>query len=342
LIMKKFILLYLCLILAAKTFSQSKKDTLFFINGSIVIGEIKKIKLGVITFDPDDANDITVQLRNLKTLSALSKVFRIETVKDVVYYGRLIPHKANEVQLLHGSDTNILFIQDISVMYPYENAFLRRFSGNVGLGYSYTRSSNFGRLNFDGSINYTYRKEQLLFSASGIYTMSDTSFRRDNENISLKNNYYFSPSWFGTLLFNYQRNIELGLLRRYQEGFGAGNKFITTQHVYAWARSGLVFNQEKSTEGVTSGTLTEIFGQLQFNFFRFTKPEIDLNMAQTFYYSLSQSGRFRYDGSTNLNWEIINDLKLNLGFYHNYDTKPPVESSRKLDFGIVFGVNYGF
>jgi Protein of unknown function, DUF481 len=338
----KFILLIVGLILAAATFSQSKKDTLFFNNGSIVIGEIKKIKLGVIAFDPDDANDITVKLRNLKTLSALSKVFRIETVKDVAYYGRLIPYKANEVQLLHGSDTIILFIQDISVMYPYENAFLRRFSGNVGLGYSYTRSSNFGRLNFDGSINYTYRKEQLLFSVSGIYTMSDTSFSRDNENISLKNNYYFSPSWFGTLLFNYQRNIELGLQRRYQEGFGAGNKFITTKHVYAWARSGLVFNQEKSTENVTTGTLAEIFGQLQLNFFRFTKPEIDLDMSQTFYYSLSQNGRFRNDGETNLNWEIIDDLKLNLGFYNNYDSKPPVEGSRKLDFGIVFGVNYSF
>src|SRR5436305_8250537 len=78
--MKKFILVYLSLIFATAVFSQSKKDTLFFNNGSIVIGEIKKIKLGVITFDPDDANDITVQLRKLKTVSAVSKIFRIETV----------------------------------------------------------------------------------------------------------------------------------------------------------------------------------------------------------------------------------------------------------------------
>jgi hypothetical protein len=331
------------LIFAAKTFSQTKKDTLFFNNGSIVIGEIKKIKLGVITFDPDDANDITVQLRKLKTLSAVTKIFRIETVKNDVYFGKLIPHAvSNYVKLIQRNDTSILFLQDISVLYPFEKSFAQRFSGNVGAGYSFTRSSNFGRLNFDGALSYISRKEEISLSASGIYTMTDTSFIRDNEYFSLKNNYYFSPTWFGTLLFTYQRNIELGLQRRYQEGFGAGNKFITSKYIYAWARSGLVFNQEKSTEGVTSGTLTEVFGQLQFNFFRFTKPEIDLGMAQTFYYSLSQSGRFRYDGSTNLNWEIINDLKLNLGFYHNYDTKPPVKSSRKLDFGIVFGVNYSF
>src|SRR3954471_6478802 len=99
--MKKFILLYLSLILAAATFSQSKKDTLFFTNGSIIIGEIKKIKLGVITFDPDDANDITVQLRNLRTVAAVSEIFRIETVKHIVYYGRLIPRdSSNYVKLV--------------------------------------------------------------------------------------------------------------------------------------------------------------------------------------------------------------------------------------------------
>src|SRR5947208_10164333 len=109
--MKKFILLYLSLILRAATFSQWKKDTLFFNNGSIVIGEIKKIKLGVITFDPDDANDITVQLRKLKTVSAVSKIFRIETVKDDVYFGRLIPHSvSNYVKLVQGKDTSILFL----------------------------------------------------------------------------------------------------------------------------------------------------------------------------------------------------------------------------------------
>jgi hypothetical protein len=33
-------------------FSQKSRDTIFFRNGSIVIGKIKNVKLGVITFDP--------------------------------------------------------------------------------------------------------------------------------------------------------------------------------------------------------------------------------------------------------------------------------------------------
>jgi len=341
--MKKFILLYLSLILAAKTFSQSKKDTLFFNNGSIVIGEIKKIKLGVITFDPDDANDITVQLRKLKTLSAVTKIFRIETVKDDVYFGKLIPHNiSNYVRLIQGNDTSTLFLQDISVLNPFEKSFAQRFSGNVGLGYSYTRSSGFGRLNFDGKLYYVSRKQEVTLGVSGIYTITDTFFSRDNENASLLVNNYFSPTSFTTILANYQRNLELGLQRRYQEGFGVGNKFITTKNIYAWARGGLVLNQEKSIEGKFSGTLAELFGQLQFNFFRFTKPEINFNLKESFYYSLSENGRLRNDGETNLKWEMIEDLDLTLSFYSNYDSKPPGEESRNFDFGVTFGLSYSF
>jgi hypothetical protein len=244
--------------------------------------------------------------------------------------------------MLIGTDTSRIYLQNISIMYPYEKSFLQRFSGHIGLGYSYTRSSNFGRVNFDGNVNYTSRKEEISLSASAIYTMSDSSFTRDNENFSFKNNYYFSPTWFATGFLAYQRNLELGLERRFQEGFGGGNKFVTSQNVYAWARSGLVFNQEKNTEGTTTGTLKEIFGQVQFNFFRFTKPEINLDIAQTLYYSLSQSGRFRTDGEADLNWEIINDLNLNLGFYNNFDSKPPAADSKQFDFGITFGLSYSF
>ena len=121
-----------------------------------------------------------------------------------------------------------------------------------------------------------------------------------------------------------------------------GNKYLTTKHVYGWARSGFVFNQERNIENFSTGTLTELFGQVQFNFFRFTKPEINFFVSETFYYSLSQAGRFRNDGETDLNWEIIKDFDLNFTFYNNYDSKPATEGSRKFDFGIVFGLSYSF
>ena len=340
--MKKIILFYFFLALISDSFSQTERDTLFFNNGGKMIGKIKKIKLGVATFDPDDAGDITVQLRRIKTMSAVREIFRVETINGNALYGRLFSDRdSGYAKMINGFDTTMIYLQDISVLYPSGNAFLQRFAGNLGLGYNYTKSSNVGRLNYDGNITYTYKKEEITLAFSGIYTSNDSSFIRDNENFYIKNNYYFTPTWFATAFFNYQRNLELGLQRRYQEGVGVGNKFVTTQHIYAWVRSGIVINQEKSTENVTTGTLSELFGQIEFNFFRFTKPKIDLLMSQTFYYSLAQN-RFRNDGNTNMNWEIIKNFKISFEFYNNYDSRPPVEGSSKFDFGTLFGVSYYF
>lgn len=341
--MKRFILCVWGIVFGVSVYSQKLKDTLFFVNGSMVVGEVKGIKVGVLTFDPDDANNITVQLRKIRSLVAISKVFRVETINHEAYFGRLRRvAKPNHVLMEGEEDSVIINLEDISILYPFKNAFLQRFSGSVQLGFDFTKSSGLGRLNYDGKLNYTARKEEISFSTSGIYTLSDSSFSRDREDITLKYNHYFSPSWFATVLFGYQRNLELGLERRYQEGLGVGSKFITSKHVYAWTRGGLALNQERSTENVNSGTLAELFVQLQFNFFRFTKPEVSLSMAQAVFYSLSQSGRIRNDGQTDLNWEIIKDLRLTFTFYNNYDSRPPNEGSQKFDFGTVLGVSLTF
>ena len=319
------------------------KDTLFFNNGSRLIGEIINIRLGVLTFDTDDANEVTVKLKNLRAISATSKIYRIETIQNKVYFGQLKPHNLKSfAQIIFSGDTAVVHLEEISVLYAYKSKFQQRFSGTVGLGASYTRSSDFGRFNFDGKLAYQAKKEELTLSASGIYSLTDSNFSRDREDVTLKNNYYFSTTWFLTALLVYQRNLELGLERRFQEGLGPGNKFLTSKHVYAWARGGIVLNQERSTEGVSSSTLVELFAQLEFNFFRFTAPEISLNFLQSFYYGLTEAGRIRNDGSFSLSWKIVGDLKLNIGLYHSYDSRPPVEGGKNIDYGFNMSVSYEF
>ena len=339
----KYVFFLTVFLYAMDMYAQKTKDTLYFLNKSKITGEIKRIKLGVVTFDPDDANVITVQLQKIKTIAALIGIFRIETIEHQVYFGSMIPaDKAGFITILSGADTFSLPVEQISHVYPFKNHFKQRFSGSASAGFDFTRSSGIGRINYDGKLNYMAKAVEINFSVAGIYSLTDTTFSRDREDISVKNNYYFNTTWFGTLLFKYQRNLELGLQRRFQQGLGAGNKFITNKHVYAWTRSGMVLNQEKNNENDISGTLVELFSQLEFNFFKFTKPEISFNITESFYYSLSQAGRFRNDAQANLNWEIIKDLKLTISAYYNYDNQPPSEDSRKFDVGTVFTIGYSF
>ncbi len=342
--MKKLLsILVLSVILTPGLFAQVKKDTLFFTNGTIVVGILKKIKVGVVTFDPDWANDITVQLKRINTINAGREIYRVESTKKQVYFGVLmqdsIPHS---VRIVNGVVQSSLGMEDIVNLYPYSDRILRRFSGDFGFGYNYTRSSSYGRLNFDGTLNYLAKNQETGISLSTVYSVTDSGMTRDREDASIKSNYYFSPTSFVSGAVGYQRNLELGINRRYQEGIGIGNKFITKKVAYAWARGGLVFNQEKSTEGKSSGNLTEFYTQLQFNFFKFTKPEVKFDITQTIYLGITDKGRFRSDGESNLSWEIVRNFKLTFQVYNNYDSKPPVSSSSNFDYGIVFGLSYFF
>ncbi|PWT79054.1 MAG: hypothetical protein C5B59_00380 [Bacteroidetes bacterium] len=341
--MKRCILIFCSTIICISSFAQILRDTIFFANGTQIIGKLKKIRVGVVTFDPDDANDVTVNVTKVRAISAVRTVFRVETIRQQVYYGKLLPHPNRQyLYVIQGTDTSVIHMQEISILYPYKNSFFQRFSGNVGIGFTYTRSSDFGQANFNTKLAYTAKRTETTLSTSGIYTINDSTIRRDRQDISLKNNYYFNPTWFGTVFIAYQHNLELGLDRRFQEGFGIGNKYITSKHVYAWARTGLAFNQERNIEGISTGTLSEALGQIEFNFFRFIKPEINVTISQTFYYGLTQTGRIRNDGELDFYCQIIKDLKLDLTFYNNFDSQPPGAESRKFDFGIVFGLNFTF
>jgi hypothetical protein len=267
----------------------------------------------------------------------------VETVRHNVYYANLVPaNEAGYVRLVGPVDTPKIWLRDISGLLPLEQSFFKKITATLGAGYSYTRSSNLGRFNFDATIKYIAKDIEGTFTASTIATIDSSTYIRDRENLTLGFNYFFSPTWFAGASLSYQRNLELGILRRYQQGVGIGNKFIVRTHVNAWAMSGLVLNQEKSTAGTPSKTLTEFYAQVQFNFFKFSNPALDLNFRQTLFIGMAQNGRVRNDGQTTLNWEIIDDLKLNVSIYNNYDSHPPVSNSRKFDYGYVFGLSYTF
>jgi len=320
----------------------AQKDTLLFRNGSIIVGEVIKIQLGVITFDPDDANDITVQLRKLETIVANNKYYRIETVDHRVIFGKLNRGvKPGYVNVTFGNDTASLPLSYISNLYAVEKSFKERLTGNAGAGYSYTRSSRLGRLNLDFAARYATKKIEYSASASSITTIDTGYFSRDNEDAALSLNFYFHQRWFSWFGASYQRNIELGIKSRFQEGGGVGNKLLLTKYVRLMAFSGLVLNQETSLENKYSGILTEGVVGIRFNVFRFEKPELDIQTTQFGYFSLMQD-RIRYAGDISITWEMVEDLDLKLSFYSEYDSKPPGQETANTDFGTVISVAFEF
>ena len=339
--LRKLLFVFLCLLPVIALCQQ--RDSIFLKNGQILIGDIKNVKYGKITIDDVDLNLISVKLYKVKTIKSNDR-FKITTDDKEIYIGTLTAGNHDGWTRIVSDSNKItaLKITSISTMVFLENQFLKRLDGNIGAGFSYTKSSGIGQVNLNSSITYVTKDFGNQFTASTIGSIDSSKYSRDNENVELFSYYDFNSTWLASGLLAYQRNLELSLARRYQEMIGAGNRLIVRNNLELLVISGLSFSQEKSTEGVYSGLLLEVPIMARFNFFNFQHPNIQISTSQTLFFGLTQKGRIRFNGSTDFSWELVHNFSFTLNFYNNFDNQPPATAPSKTDFGVVMGLSYKF
>jgi hypothetical protein len=335
------ILFFLILLMKPMLTCAQEKDTVYLRNGQVLIGKLLSISLGVIEFDDADLNVQNIRYHKIKTISAGSRTFRIETIDKNFYYGVLKPSEDYGKVIVDNSlESKTYPIADIYELRVLEKHFIKKIKGTIAFGYSYTRSSDIGRRNFDLNLNFTEQKFNVGLAASSIFTNNQGDRTRDREGILLTGFYDIDAVWITGLLLNYQRNIELGLDRRFQQGIGGGRRLLLKNNLLGNLISGLVVNQERDLEGNSSGNLFEYPIQFSLNYFHYSKPNIQVTFTSGVYFGLNQDGRKRFDGETRLNWEAVSNLNLSLQFYSSYDNASLAGSNNNFDYGIVFNVGY--
>lgn len=321
--------------------SAQERDTLYLRNGQVMIGRLLAITLGIIEFDDADLNVQNVRYHKIKTISAGSRTFRIETIDKNFYYGVLKPSKTyGEVIIDNSLEEKAYQIADIYELRVLENRFLKKIKGTISFGYSYTKSSDIGRRNIDVNLKFTENKFNVALTASSIFTNNQGDKTRDREGILLNGFYDLDEVWLTGLLLNYQRNIELGLDRRFQQGLGIGRRLLLKNNLQGVLVSGLVTNQERDLEKNSSGSLFEFPVQFSMNYFHYSAPNIQISFTSGMYFGINQDGRKRFDGETRINWEVVSNLNLGLQFYSSFDNASLGGSSNNYDYGIVFNVGY--
>jgi hypothetical protein len=341
--MKKYWILLLFLVgMSQATFSQNK-DTLFLNNQSPIIGELKRIKYGNILFKADELGNLDVNLKNIRTIRAYGYGYRIQTADREFLLGVFKPHQEpGKVFVYDGFENKTLLIRDLNDVQLIHQNFFRRMEGRVGAGYSYTKSSEIGRWNGDLILQYDTENLDTDLRGSIILTQEEGVLSRERESLQLISTYYFSPDWFGFAMGNYQRNLELGITRRLQQGLGLGILVLQHKRGSGNLKSGIVINQEFDTEGLRNNNLYEIPVIFDVTFFKLRSPKIIFSTNQTIFIGMTQQGRYRNDGETRINWTIVNNIDLGLNFYNNFDNQPPIFMGATSDYGLVFSIGYVF
>lgn len=335
------ILVIIAEILTPPALGQTK-DTIVLYAGQVLIGDIRNGAFGEVTINDKDFKILQVKQYKIRTLTTDNR-FRLETQNKQEYIGRL--EKAGKDGwvniILDNGDTLSTLITDISQIIAIEQSFLVGLDGSLSAGFSYAKSSDIGQVNLNSNVHYATNKVDYLVNVSMNGSIDSSKYSRDREDAGVFVAYSTGPAWFAAASFNYQRNIELSIARRYQELIGGGNKIFVRQNWILLVTSGLAFNQEKSTAGTTSGLLLEIPVGARFNFFKYQNPNIQISSTQTVFFSLSQKGRVRFSSNTTFSWELIKNFRLNINPYTSYDNQPP-EGNSNYDYGVAISLAFTF
>lgn len=333
---------FISTIIFLEAYSQ-EKDSIVLYNGQVLIGAVQGVSLGSLSIDEMDLKMLSIKLYKIRKLR-ITERFKIETVERKVLYGTITPASKDGWVEIHSGDS-ILATVHITKLYQLismDNDFWTRLNGNISAGFSYTKSSDIGQLNFSAAVQYATKLFNYSLNLSSIGSIDSGRFSRDNENAALQVSYDLSPTWFVASTAQYQRNLELSISRRLLFTAGPGNKLFIKKNWRLLGGTGISISQELSTEGVASGLLWEIPVIFQFNFYQSHHPDIQISSTQVVYFSLSQAGRVRYDGNTSFQWQIIRYFYLNIAPYSNFDSRPPAGSASNFDYGIVVGLSYKF
>ena len=318
------------------------KDTIVLYGGQVLIGDIRNGAFGEVTINDKDFKILQVKQYKIRTLTTDNR-FRLETQNKQEYIGRL--EKAGKDGwvniILDNVDTLSTLITDVSQIIAIEQSFLVGLDGSLSAGFSYAKSSDIGQVNLNSSVHYATNKVDYMVNVSMNGSIDSSKYSRDREDAGVFVAYSTGPAWFAAASFNYQRNIELSIARRYQELIGGGNKIFVRKNWILLVSSGIAFNQEKSTAGATSGLLLEIPVGARFNFFKYQNPNIQISSSQTVFFSLSQKGRVRFSSNTTFSWELIKNFRLNINPYTSYDNQPP-EGNSNYDYGVAISLAFTF
>lgn len=323
--------------------SQSQsKDTLYFYNKSKIVGELLQIHLGRIEFDADNIGVVKIKNTKVESIYAISHNFRVETLAGEELQGYLMRSaEPGKVVINSIIDSREIPIEDIINLVYYGQTLRSRFAGNVSAGYSYTKSSRIGRLNSDGLLKYNTATGQTRMAGDMIITYDSVKTYTERANLSFSHEHNIGALWSAVVILKYQKNLELGLDRRWQEALGIGKEFLINKNQQAIAIGGVAFNQELNLEGVQLSS-TEAMLQANYDLFSFAKPNLSLSFVESVFISLTEKDRIRLDGNISLDYEIISDFSINFQFYHNYDSRSPATDSPNIDYGFVAGLRYEF
>lgn len=334
-------LVALCFLGAAPSlWARDKVDRVQLLNGDHLMGEIKKVERGILTYSTDSLDKVYIEWVDVARLTS-PYTYQVETTDGTRYFGILVEPSSEGHLKIDWAETTVgePAMADVVRIDPINSTLWSRVDGSLSVGYSFTKSSGVEQLSYAADAIYRQREFEAYISGSAITTDQETG-RTTRQDYQSGYRRFFGNRWFSAYALNAQTNDELGLDLRTLIGAGIGRNLIQGNKAILSLLGGLAYTTERETTGEDREDV-EFVGSVSADIFRFNTPKLDLDTTLTAFRSFD-TGRLRGEFNVNLRWEIIKDFFWSLTFYDSYTSEPPSEEDERNDYGIVTSFGYSF
>jgi Protein of unknown function, DUF481 len=326
----------------ACTAAPALADEVRFDGASTMVGELKRLERGRLSFKTDGTGTITIDWTRVDIVKN-AKTLEIELSDGTLLYGTLDDTEEAGKVMIHsvGGDTDVPIISIVR-MSQIEEELLDRFDGSANAGINVTRSNDYRSTNLGVSMTYRTKKYYSSLDVNALTNQSKGADPTRQASLQLRGSRLFQNRWNTGALLKFEHNEDLGIDLRSSIGYTVGKTLARTNRNFFLINAGLVYTQERVSDTNETTDSQEVTLGFDWQVFRFDDPELDLSTQMSVIPSLSQSGRVRGYTSITLRWEIVGDLYWRLSFVDNYDSDPPSTDALNNDYTLTSGISYDF
>lgn len=321
-----------------KEIDSNSPDTVFLNNGDKITGKIISLEQGRLKIDAQGPGVVNIKWYKIATISGGLRIYKVEDIYGVIYIGLIKNSTDTGAIKVAGEQTHGLRLADIVRIFPLEEEWYRGFKGNLGAGVSYTKSSDVLTANAEYNLYYVISKWKFRNDFSFISTKNDNEVASIRVQTNFQALYALPHRWVLSEINSFNRNDELGIRSRISFGAGGGNNLVQTDRQGLLVLTGFIQNNEKNIESDAFISNFEWPVALQHTIYNFLRPDLTSATYLSSFVGITEKGRYRFDASTDVTWEFIKNVKLQVTVYYNFDNKIVEGKPSEQDYGTVLSL----
>ena len=332
--------------LAPELTGAQQSDTVILRSGNPVIGEVKSLRRGSLSFDTDEMDVVSVDWDDIAFLAS-SQFFEVELVSGAGYYGSLASADTAQLVVIGATTSDTIPFPEVVSIRPFDSGFFARTNGFVDVGSNIARANSLRSLLVNGRFNYrgpkwgfeltgeSYWQRQESVSSAGDTTTQTTS--RNSAQLGV--NRFLGARWAANGSGQVEQNQELQLDFRVLGVLGGSYQIVRNQGIELYAGAGGVVNQELYV-GEERSTTAEVL--LSAGFDAFDVGDVDIYTSLSTYTNPTDGGRFRVNFDGRIAWEIFGDFTIGLNITERFDSRPPSASATKRDYQYALAIGWSW